>query len=315
MYDWVSSASVLVRFSIKSSVKLARGGGRGVINDVDDDEMEDTFLMACNFEVGSCSKLQEIHKRCLLAWCSNTPLYAKDSAWLSNTMYAWSVLTYENSPYVFAVSDLWALSYPDDISYLVYGAIFFVVLLWEEYDKVFNHLDMLNAPFKGKVFTCAKQVKPYVMEPPHIYLLPFSLNPASLRPTPATVAVGIPLQPTPTHPPLIHQHHHHTTPSSLSSPPTTTSPTIITPSPSPLPPRHHHHLVITPVTSSPTTTPPQPPPSWLPHHHDHHTIVSISQPPPPLQQRPKRGVRVDRDAQSTGEDVRDAGTYATGDGD
>ncbi|GKD14346.1 retrovirus-related pol polyprotein from transposon TNT 1-94 [Tanacetum coccineum] len=31
----------------------------------------------------------------------------------------------------------------------------------EEYDKVFNHLDMLNAPLEGKGFTCAKQVKPY----------------------------------------------------------------------------------------------------------------------------------------------------------
>nr|GEY33888.1 retrotransposon Gag domain-containing protein [Tanacetum cinerariifolium] len=31
----------------------------------------------------------------------------------------------------------------------------------EEYDKVFNRLDMLNAPFEGKVFTCAKQVKLY----------------------------------------------------------------------------------------------------------------------------------------------------------
>nr|GEU96127.1 hypothetical protein [Tanacetum cinerariifolium] len=37
----------------------------------------------------------------------------------------------------------------------------FVTIVGEEYDKVFNHLDMLNAPFKGKVFTCAKQVKPY----------------------------------------------------------------------------------------------------------------------------------------------------------
>ncbi|GJR23943.1 hypothetical protein Tco_0972470 [Tanacetum coccineum] len=31
----------------------------------------------------------------------------------------------------------------------------------EAYDKVFNHLDMLNAPLEGKGFTCAKQVKPY----------------------------------------------------------------------------------------------------------------------------------------------------------
>ncbi|GKC42149.1 hypothetical protein Tco_1059871 [Tanacetum coccineum] len=32
----------------------------------------------------------------------------------------------------------------------------------EEYDKVFNHLDMLNASFERKVFTFAKQVKPSV---------------------------------------------------------------------------------------------------------------------------------------------------------
>nr|GFB84791.1 hypothetical protein [Tanacetum cinerariifolium] len=37
LYDWVNSASVLVRFLIKSSVELARGRGRGVIDDVDDD--------------------------------------------------------------------------------------------------------------------------------------------------------------------------------------------------------------------------------------------------------------------------------------
>ncbi|GJT77963.1 hypothetical protein Tco_1044688 [Tanacetum coccineum] len=36
-----------------------------------------------------------------------------------------------------------------------------ILVSGEEYDKVFNHLDMLNAPFEGKVFTCAKQVKPY----------------------------------------------------------------------------------------------------------------------------------------------------------
>ncbi|GJR09480.1 hypothetical protein Tco_0792132 [Tanacetum coccineum] len=36
-----------------------------------------------------------------------------------------------------------------------------ILVLGEEYDKVFNHLDILNAPFEGKVFTCAKQVKPY----------------------------------------------------------------------------------------------------------------------------------------------------------
>ncbi|GJS83496.1 retrovirus-related pol polyprotein from transposon TNT 1-94 [Tanacetum coccineum] len=35
----------------------------------------------------------------------------------------------------------------------------------EEYDKVFNHLDMLNTPFERKVFTCAKQVKPYHLSP------------------------------------------------------------------------------------------------------------------------------------------------------
>ncbi|GJX65677.1 hypothetical protein Tco_0300020 [Tanacetum coccineum] len=34
-----------------------------------------------------------------------------------------------------------------------------ILVSGEEYDKVFNHLDMLNAPFEGKVFTCAKQVK------------------------------------------------------------------------------------------------------------------------------------------------------------
>nr|GEU77422.1 ribonuclease H-like domain-containing protein [Tanacetum cinerariifolium] len=38
----------------------------------------------------------------------------------------------------------------------------FVTTVGEEYDKVFNHLDMLNVPFKEKVFTCTKQVKPYV---------------------------------------------------------------------------------------------------------------------------------------------------------
>ncbi|GJW14020.1 hypothetical protein Tco_0018153 [Tanacetum coccineum] len=38
----------------------------------------------------------------------------------------------------------------------------FATTVGEEYDKVFNHLDMLNAPFEGKVFTCAKQVKPYL---------------------------------------------------------------------------------------------------------------------------------------------------------
>nr|GEV42706.1 putative reverse transcriptase domain-containing protein [Tanacetum cinerariifolium] len=38
----------------------------------------------------------------------------------------------------------------------------FVTTVGEEYNKVFNHLDMFNAPFKEKVFTCAKQVKPYV---------------------------------------------------------------------------------------------------------------------------------------------------------
>ncbi|GKA41068.1 retrovirus-related pol polyprotein from transposon TNT 1-94, partial [Tanacetum coccineum] len=37
----------------------------------------------------------------------------------------------------------------------------FVTTVGEEYDKVFNHLDMLNAPLEGKGFTCAKQVKPY----------------------------------------------------------------------------------------------------------------------------------------------------------
>nr|GEU53493.1 putative reverse transcriptase domain-containing protein [Tanacetum cinerariifolium] len=36
-----------------------------------------------------------------------------------------------------------------------------ILVLEEEYDKVFNHLNMLNTPFEGKVFTCAKQVKPY----------------------------------------------------------------------------------------------------------------------------------------------------------
>ncbi|GJU04700.1 hypothetical protein Tco_1121130 [Tanacetum coccineum] len=37
-----------------------------------------------------------------------------------------------------------------------------ILVSGEEYDIVFNHLDMLNAPFEVKVFTCAKQVKPYV---------------------------------------------------------------------------------------------------------------------------------------------------------
>nr|GFB80979.1 hypothetical protein [Tanacetum cinerariifolium] len=40
LYDWVSNASVLVRFSIKSSageLELARGGGSCVKDDVDDD--------------------------------------------------------------------------------------------------------------------------------------------------------------------------------------------------------------------------------------------------------------------------------------
>ncbi|GKC68815.1 hypothetical protein Tco_1101413 [Tanacetum coccineum] len=36
-----------------------------------------------------------------------------------------------------------------------------ILVSGEEYDKVFNHLDMLNAPFEGKVFTYAKQVNPY----------------------------------------------------------------------------------------------------------------------------------------------------------
>nr|GEV03526.1 hypothetical protein [Tanacetum cinerariifolium] len=39
-----------------------------------------------------------------------------------------------------------------------------ILVLGEKYDKVFNRLDMLNAQFKGKVFTCAKQVKPYVKD-------------------------------------------------------------------------------------------------------------------------------------------------------
>nr|GEZ29974.1 hypothetical protein [Tanacetum cinerariifolium] len=37
----------------------------------------------------------------------------------------------------------------------------FVTTIGEEYDKVCKHLDMLNAPFERKVFTCANQVKPY----------------------------------------------------------------------------------------------------------------------------------------------------------
>ncbi|GJY70684.1 hypothetical protein Tco_0474387 [Tanacetum coccineum] len=40
----------------------------------------------------------------------------------------------------------------------------FVTTVGEEYDKVFNHLGMLNAPFEGKVLTCEKQVKPYVQD-------------------------------------------------------------------------------------------------------------------------------------------------------
>nr|GEV64865.1 hypothetical protein [Tanacetum cinerariifolium] len=39
-----------------------------------------------------------------------------------------------------------------------------ILVLGEEYDKVFKHLDMLNASFEGKVFTYAKQVKPYMMD-------------------------------------------------------------------------------------------------------------------------------------------------------
>nr|GEV74161.1 retrovirus-related Pol polyprotein from transposon TNT 1-94 [Tanacetum cinerariifolium] len=38
-----------------------------------------------------------------------------------------------------------------------------ILVSGKEYDKVFNHLNMLNAPFEGKVFTCSKQVKPYIM--------------------------------------------------------------------------------------------------------------------------------------------------------
>ncbi|GJS33267.1 reverse transcriptase domain-containing protein [Tanacetum coccineum] len=34
-----------------------------------------------------------------------------------------------------------------------------ILVSGEEYDKVFNHLDMLNAPLEGKGFTCAKQTK------------------------------------------------------------------------------------------------------------------------------------------------------------
>ncbi|GKD73035.1 hypothetical protein Tco_1331317, partial [Tanacetum coccineum] len=29
-----------------------------------------------------------------------------------------------------------------------------ILVSGKEYDKVFNHLDMLNAPLEGKVFTC-----------------------------------------------------------------------------------------------------------------------------------------------------------------
>ncbi|GJU18632.1 hypothetical protein Tco_1146598 [Tanacetum coccineum] len=36
-----------------------------------------------------------------------------------------------------------------------------ILVSGKEYDKVVNHLDMLNAPLEGKVFTCEKQVKPY----------------------------------------------------------------------------------------------------------------------------------------------------------
>ncbi|GJW21691.1 hypothetical protein Tco_0032313 [Tanacetum coccineum] len=36
-----------------------------------------------------------------------------------------------------------------------------ILVSGKEYDKVFNHLDMLNAPLEGKVYTCAKQVKLY----------------------------------------------------------------------------------------------------------------------------------------------------------
>nr|GEU87683.1 hypothetical protein [Tanacetum cinerariifolium] len=44
---------------------------------------------------------------------------------------------------------------------ITFGHEMVILVLREEYDRVFNHLDMYNAPFEGKVFTCAKQVKPY----------------------------------------------------------------------------------------------------------------------------------------------------------
>nr|GEX65842.1 serine/arginine-rich splicing factor RS2Z33-like isoform X1 [Tanacetum cinerariifolium] len=57
---------------------------------------------------------------------------------------------------------------PEDIlskygSTALYGwyYIVFVTTVGEEYDIVFNHLYMSNAPIEEKVFTCAKQVKPY----------------------------------------------------------------------------------------------------------------------------------------------------------
>ncbi|GKE10663.1 hypothetical protein Tco_1414214 [Tanacetum coccineum] len=36
-----------------------------------------------------------------------------------------------------------------------------ILVSGKEYDKVFNHLDMLNAPLEGKGFTYTKQAKPY----------------------------------------------------------------------------------------------------------------------------------------------------------
>nr|GEX71834.1 hypothetical protein [Tanacetum cinerariifolium] len=39
----------------------------------------------------------------------------------------------------------------------------FITTIEEEYDKMFNHLDMLNALFERKVFTCTEQVKPYLV--------------------------------------------------------------------------------------------------------------------------------------------------------
>nr|GEW45000.1 hypothetical protein [Tanacetum cinerariifolium] len=59
-------------------------------------------------------------------------------------------------------------SFPLNMNVALHGWYYMVsvTIVGEEYDKVFNYLDMLNAPFEEKVFTCAKQVKPYSLIPP-----------------------------------------------------------------------------------------------------------------------------------------------------